>query len=71
MKKLIEIIDVVGNLCTAMDVFAEYVEVSLAQVGDLVEITNAGSYSYPLSPHSFAGFDAPMQYLLHADGTVE
>ena len=67
----IETVDVVGNLCTAMDVFAAEVEVRKAQVGDIVEITNAGSYAYTLSPHGFGGFGAPGQYLLRTNGTLE
>ena len=64
-----ETVDVVGSLCTAMDVIAEGVRVRRAQVGDIVEVTNAGSYARTLSPLAFASFDPPGEYLLATGGT--
>ena len=65
-----ETVDVVGSLCTAMDVLAAGVRVRRARVGDIVEVTNAGSYARTLSPLAFAGFDPPGEYLLLDDGTL-
>ena len=59
-----EIVTVVGSLCTAMDVIAENVCLNKAEIGDLLEISNAGSYAYTLSPLLFASGDLPKQYLL-------
>ena len=49
-----ERVNLVGNLCTAMDVVANDIELKKAQVGDIVSITNAGSYAFSLSPHFFS-----------------
>lgn len=59
-----ETVTVVGNLCTAQDVIAENVTLNKAEIGDLLEITNAGSYGYSLSPLMFAGNDLPQQVLI-------
>lgn len=57
-----ERVHIIGNLCTALDVICENVEVNHARVGDTIEITNAGSYGYSLSPLLFSGHAAPGQY---------
>ena len=63
-----ETVTVAGNLCTALDLICENAELNRAEVGDLVEISNAGSYAYSLSSLLFAGHEPPGQYLLTADG---
>ena len=65
-----ETVDVVGSLCTAMDVIARDARVRRARVGDIVEVTIAGSYARTLSPLAFAGFDAPNEYLLDRSGNL-
>lgn len=59
-----ETVTVVGSLCTAMDVIAENVCLNKAEIGDLIEISNAGSYAYTLSPLLFAGCNVPEQHFL-------
>ena len=63
-----ETVTIVGNLCTALDVIAENVTVRKAAIGDLIEITNAGSYAYSLSPLAFSSQRMPKQYLVTEDG---
>ena len=63
-----ETVTVTGNLCTALDVIKENVTLQKAEIGDLIEISNAGSYAYTLSPLLFSGQDEPGQYLITADG---
>ena len=63
-----ETVTIVGNLCTALDVIAENVTVRKAAIGDLIEITNAGSYAYSLSPLTFSSQRMPKQYLVTEDG---
>lgn len=63
-----EEVDVVGNLCTTMDVIKSEVMLKKGRIGDLIEITNAGSYGYSLSPVNFSGQDKPGKYLLTTDG---
>lgn len=53
-----------GNLCTAQDVIGSGVLLNKAHIGDLLEITNAGSYGYSLSPLRFSGHAAPEQILI-------
>ena len=57
-----EIVSIVGNLCTALDVFCENKKLRRAYVGDIVAVTNAGSYGYSLSPLLFSSHNAPGQY---------
>jgi len=62
-----ETVTVVGNLCTAMDTIRENVTMNKAEIGDLIEISNAGSYAYALSPLLFSGHKLPEQYLINSD----
>ena len=59
-----EAVTVVGNLCTAMDTIRENVTMNKAEIGDLIEISNAGSYGYSLSPLLFANHTTPKQYMI-------
>lgn len=62
-----ETVTVVGNLCTAMDVIASDVTLNAAEIGDVIEITNAGSYAYSLSVLTFSSQPLPGQYLHTTD----
>ncbi|MDU1912176.1 pyridoxal-dependent decarboxylase [Fusobacterium sp.] len=62
-----ERVNIVGNLCTALDVIRENAEVNHTQIGDIIEITNAGSYAYSLSPLLFSSHRIPKQYYLYKD----
>lgn len=67
-----ETVSIAGNLCTSLDMVAEEITVRKAEIGDLIEISNAGSYGYTLSPLLFAGQDPPRQFLFdEADGRWE
>lgn len=59
-----EKVTVAGNLCTAQDVIGRDLILNKAETGDLVEISNAGSYGYSLSPLLFSSFKAPEQILM-------
>ena len=65
-----ETVTVAGNLCTALDVIAESVTMNRAEIGDLIEVSNAGSYAYSLSPLGFGGHEPPAQYLRLGDGSI-
>lgn len=43
-----ERVDIVGNLCTSLDVMAKDVILPHAEIGDILEVSNAGSYGYTL-----------------------
>ena len=56
-----ERVDIVGNLCTALDILGRDVEVRRGNIGDIVAVSNAGSYGYALSPLLFSGHSLPKQ----------
>lgn len=58
-----ETVDVVGSLCTALDVVQEGARLPRADVGDVVAVSNAGAYGYSLSPLGFSSHRAPEQFL--------
>ena len=58
-----ETVDVVGSLCTALDVVQEGARLPRAEVGDVVAVSNAGAYGYTLSPLGFSSHKAPAQFL--------
>jgi len=58
-----ETVSVVGSLCTALDVIKNNVTMNKAEIGDIVAVTNAGSYAFPLSPQFFSSHSIPEQYL--------
>ena len=45
--------NVVGNLCTPLDILADQVELPRAEVGDLIAIFCAGAYGLTASPQAF------------------
>jgi diaminopimelate decarboxylase len=65
-----ETVSLVGNLCTSTDVVAEGVAMPKLKCGDIVVITNAGSYGAVLSPFQFSSQQPPAQLILHKDGRV-
>lgn len=60
----VETVDIVGNLCTSMDIIAEGITLPESEIGDLIEISNAGSYGKTLSPVLFASQNLPEELLL-------
>jgi diaminopimelate decarboxylase len=59
-----EIASVVGPLCTPLDILADKMELSTANVGDLVVIFQSGAYGYSASPHHFLSHPPPREILL-------
>ncbi len=66
-----EIVELVGNLCTATDVVASNIALPLLKVGDIVIFTNAGSYAAVLSPMQFSSQEPPKELFLSCDGEVK
>lgn len=66
-----ETVDIVGNLCCAADVLAEGFTGSRLEVGDLIEVRNAGAYACTLTAQRFSSHHPPRELLLHPDGSVE
>ena len=66
-----ETVTLAGNLCTAADIIASDVELPRLEPGDLLILTNAGSYAAVLSPMQFSSQPKPAELFLHKDGTIE
>ena len=61
-----EKVTIVGNLCAATDVMVSNIMLPKAEIGHLVTVSKAGSYSYSLSPLIFSSHLPPAQ--LYLDG---
>jgi len=59
-----ETVDVVGCLCTPLDLLGDRVSLPPARVGDLVAIFCAGAYGMTASPTAFLGHPAPAEVLV-------
>lgn len=65
-----ETVTLVGNLCTASDVIAEDIRMPHLECGDVIVITNAGSYGAVLSPFQFSMQEKPIELFLTRNGEV-
>lgn len=65
-----EIVTVSGNLCTAADLLGKNLELKKAEIGDIVTVSNAGSYGFTLSPLLFSSHDIPYEIYLDSDKNV-
>ncbi len=59
-----ETANVVGPLCTPLDLLAARMELARAEVGDLVAILQSGAYGLSASPVAFLGHPAPVEILV-------
>lgn len=48
-----ETVNIVGPLCTPLDIIADRMELPAAEIGDWVVIYQSGAYGYTASPHQF------------------
>ncbi|MDP2325275.1 MAG: pyridoxal-dependent decarboxylase, exosortase A system-associated [Gammaproteobacteria bacterium] len=55
---------VVGPLCTPLDLLADNMELSRAEIGDLVVVFQSGAYGLSASPVSFLSHPPPAELLL-------
>ena len=60
----VERVDVVGPLCTPLDVVARDVDLPVAEVGDLVGILQSGAYARAASPLGFLSHPTPAEVLV-------
>ncbi|MCA9471154.1 MAG: type III PLP-dependent enzyme [Nitrospirales bacterium] len=66
-----EIVDIVGPLCTPLDVLARQVKVPRVTVGDLVGVFQSGAYGRTSSPLHFLSHCSPPEILVeHAKATM-
>lgn len=59
----LEKVDIVGNLCTSLDVIARDIILPHVEIGDILEISNAGSYGYTLTPQLFSSQESVKEFL--------
>lgn len=59
-----EKINIVGPLCTPLDIVAQGITVPEIEVGDLVVVLQSGAYAYSASPTAFLGHPAAEEILI-------
>jgi len=59
-----ETVNVVGPLCTPLDILAAQMELAVTQPGDLIAVYQSGAYGYSTSPIAFLGHPPPAQILV-------
>ena len=57
-------IQVVGPLCTPLDILANKFRLPEAEIGDLVVIYQSGAYGYTASPRDFLSHPQPIEMLV-------
>jgi diaminopimelate decarboxylase len=60
--------NLVGPLCTTLDILGRDAGVESPKVGDLIAFLNSGSYGYTSSPILFLGHETPTELLLQENG---
>ncbi|MDO5567365.1 MAG: hypothetical protein Q4G59_11960 [Planctomycetia bacterium] len=65
-----EQVTLVGNMNTMVDIVADDIVLSKMNVGDVIRMTNAGSYAASLSPTQFSSHDPPVEFFLDRNGNV-
>ena len=60
----LEVVDVVGPLCTPLDILGSNMELPKANIGDLVGVYQSGAYGFSASPRDFLSHPHPIQLLL-------
>ena len=63
-------VTIAGNTCTSADIVAEDVVMPEMRKGDVIIMTNAGSYGYVLTPLQFGSLDRPLEFFIDNDGNV-
>jgi diaminopimelate decarboxylase len=69
-QSALEKVSIVGCLCTATDIMVKDAMLPKANIGDIVIVSNTGSYSYSLSPLLFSSHPLPFQFYLKTDGEI-
>ncbi len=59
-----ELANVVGPLCTPLDILASQMDLAVAQPGDLIAVYQSGAYGFTTSPIAFLSHPPPRQILV-------
>jgi diaminopimelate decarboxylase len=62
-----DVVDIVGPLCTPLDVLARGVVLPRAEIGDLVGVFQSGAYARAASPLGFLSQPTPPEVWVHRD----
>ena len=65
-----ETVTLVGNSCMPNDVIAEDIDMPKLRIGDVITISNAGSYSSVLTPMQFSSMGKVQEIFFTVDGEV-
>jgi diaminopimelate decarboxylase len=57
-------VNVVGPLCTPLDILAKSTKLPTIEVGDKLAILNSGAYGYTASPHLFLSHPKPVEIVV-------
>ena len=60
----LETVNIVGPLCTPLDILANKMELAKAEQGDLVVVYQSGAYGFSASPHLFLGHPTAIEVLV-------
>ena len=63
-SKTTEIVNIVGPLCTPLDILANKMELPVAEVGDLVVVYQSGAYGLSASPQAFLSHPQSVEILV-------
>jgi diaminopimelate decarboxylase len=63
-SKHMETVDVVGPLCTPLDILGTQMELPQAAIGDIIGVYQSGAYGFTASPRDFLSHPHPVQLLL-------
>jgi diaminopimelate decarboxylase len=59
-----EVVNVVGPLCTPLDILGDRVELAKADIGDLIVVLQSGAYGLSASPTGFLGHPSAVEVLV-------
>jgi diaminopimelate decarboxylase len=68
-RKPTHTVEVVGPLCTPLDMLARQAKLPAVAAGDLFGVFQSGAYARTASPHGFLSHDSPAEVMV-ADGTA-
>jgi diaminopimelate decarboxylase len=69
-EKFRERVNVVGPLCTPLDVLAKEIDLPAAEIGDLIGVFQSGAYARTASPLGFLSHPSPAEVLIQ-DRTMQ
>jgi len=59
-----EAVDVVGPLCTPLDILGNNIQLPVADIGDIIAVYQSGAYGFTASPRDFLSHPQPIELLL-------